>query len=513
MKSSFAMRSAGLTLLGSALVFLPAVGAWARTTSAPAANEPVVFTHREPPTITPQEAKQAVQAARSLSTAFRVVSEHALPAVVAIENRPAPLASSTERGTPDQANPFEGTPFAPFFQSPQGRPRLPERQHGGLGSGVIYDASGLILTNNHVVAGGGQVSVRLQDGREFPAKEVWTDPKTDVAVVRIDARDLSAMEMGDSDTVSVGDWVLALGQPFGLESTVTAGIISAKNRGVGIAPRESFLQTDAAINPGNSGGPLVDLDGHLIGINTAISSRGGGNDGVGFAIPINLARWVAEQLVKGGTVHRAFLGVGIQALEAKIAAPLGVKPREGVVVTEVVPNAPAAKAGVRAGDVIQEFAGQKVSSPQELQIVVERAEIGRVHELKILRDGKSLVLSLRPEEQAGGQGTRSSGLQENESSPTPTRLEKLGLELQSLTPDMATRLGYEGVEGVLIRSVSATGPAHEQGLEAGMIILQVDGHAVTSLEDVHRAIENSKAHDVLLLVKSQNGSRFVVLED
>ncbi|MCH5373751.1 MAG: trypsin-like peptidase domain-containing protein [Planctomycetes bacterium] len=282
-------------------------------------------------------------------------------------------------------NPFEGTPFGDLFKdTPFGdgfRFEMPPGDQvphgGGLGSGVIIDPSGLVLTNNHVVAGGGQVSVRLYDGREFSASQVWTDPKTDIAVVKLDgAKDLTAAKLGNSDMVSIGDWVLALGQPFGLESTVTAGIISAKHRGIGITARDNFLQTDAAINPGNSGGPLVNLNGEVIGVNTAISSRSGGNDGIGFAIPINLAKWVANQLAKEGVVHRAYLGVGIQPVSQKLADQFHVKPREGVVVTDVFPNTPAAKAGVKSGDVIVEFAGVAVSSPQELQTLVEQAQMG-----------------------------------------------------------------------------------------------------------------------------------------
>ncbi|MCA9223426.1 MAG: trypsin-like peptidase domain-containing protein, partial [Planctomycetales bacterium] len=328
--------------------------------------------------MTPAEAERAVASAKGLSTAFRVASEKVLPSVVTIENMPKAAVASDERAAPQQRNPsgdrnpFEGTPFEDFFKDRgfnfEMPPIQPQPRAGGTGSGVVIDPSGIILTNNHVVAGDGEVTVRLHGDREFKATNVWTDPKTDIAVVKIDATGLVAAKLGDSDTVAVGDWVLALGQPFGLEDTVTAGIISAKHRGIGITARENFLQTDAAINPGNSGGPLVNLDGEVIGINTAISSRTGGNDGIGFAVPINLAKWVGDQLVHGGAVHRAYLGVGIQPVTATLAEQFKVKPREGVAVTEVFPSTPAAIAGLQSGDVIVEYAGVAVSSPNELQL-------------------------------------------------------------------------------------------------------------------------------------------------
>ncbi len=232
--------------------------------------------------------------------------------------------------------------------------------------------------------------VPLNDGREFKSQQIWTDPKTDIAVVKIDAPDLVAATLGDSDQISVGDWVLALGQAFGLESTVTAGIISAKHRGIGITAKENFLQTDAAIKPGNSGEPLVNLDGEVVGINTAISSRSGGNEGIGFAVPVNLAKWVASQLASGDTVRRAYLGVGIQPVTQQLANQFHVKPREGVVVTEVHPNTPAAKAGLKSGDVIVEFAGVKVANPVELQTTVESAAFGQVERLTVIRDGNPM---------------------------------------------------------------------------------------------------------------------------
>ena len=314
----------------------------------------------------------AAAPARALSQSFREAVKAVQPAVVMIKSEaamPVKLEGQTP-GDDDSLGPFGNMPeLRKFFKN---MPRAPHHGEGGLGSGLIIDASGVILTNAHVVRDGREITVRLHDGREYKATKVHTDPKADLAVLRIEGADnLTAAKLGNSDDAEVGDWVLALGNPFGLEGTVTAGIVSAKGRGIGLNERESFIQTDAAINPGNSGGPLVNLDGEVIGINTAISSSSGGNEGVGFAIPINLAKWVAKQLTDGDTVHRARLGVMIQPLTHELAQQFGMKAHEGVLVAGVSPDSPAAKVGFKAGDVIVEFAGKAVASPQELQGLVE----------------------------------------------------------------------------------------------------------------------------------------------
>ena len=348
---------------------------------------------------------ETLRVANALSSAFREVASHVLPSVVAIENRPDPSWQTAKQPTaPDgnsmgQANPFEGTPLEDFFrnQNPSNSgpmsPRQSPRFQGGIGSGVIIDSAGIVLTNNHVVAGGGRVTIKTQDGREFVATEVLTDPQTDIAVVKFQGTpDLVAASIGDSDQMEVGDWVVALGQPFGLEGTVTTGIVSAKNRGIGITDRENFIQTDAAINPGNSGGPLVNLRGEIIGISTAISSQGGGNNGVGFAVPSNLAHWVSDQLLASGHVNRSYLGVSIQPVSYELSTQLGVAPNSGVAVTNVFPKTPAEKAGLKAGDVISKFGGAVVTTPQQLQLAVERATTGQVTIINVVRDGKPIEL-------------------------------------------------------------------------------------------------------------------------
>ena len=484
---------------------------------------PATYHVNSAPTVTPAEAARAVASAKDLSTAFRVASDKVLPSVVTVENRPQPMRAGENRPAPGPGNPFgdrnpfEGTPFEDFFrdrgfQFEMPSPRRQPPQRGGAGSGVVIDRSGIILTNNHVVRGGGEVTVRLHDGREFEATNVWTDPKTDLAVVQIDANDLVAAKLGDSDTVSVGDWVLALGQPFGLESTVTAGIISAKHRGIGITARENFLQTDAAINPGNSGGPLVNLDGELIGINTAISSRTGGNDGIGFAIPINLAKWVANQLKDEGVVRRAYLGVGIQPVTAALANELNVKPRQGVVVTNVIANTPAAKAGLKTGDVIVQYAGVAVSSPNELQLLVERSELGRAHGLTVIRDGRQMNLRFTPEEQPNDFGV-APRMRESLPRSESSQVDKLGLEVTTLDKNVAERLGLDEAQGVVITNVEPNSPARLAGLSAGMVITQVNRRPVTSGEMFAQAIERSDPDNgLLLLVRGPQGARFVVIK-
>jgi len=460
--------------------------------------------------------------ARSLSKAFRESAEKVLPAVVAIFNRPAGTAAA-EKWEEEEENPWEGTPFEDLFRSnPDLRrffrdmppfPRGPHFGVAGLGSGVIIDPSGVILTNNHVVEGGGKITVRLQDGREFDAVDIKSDPKTDIAVVRIKADNLRAAKLGDSDKVAVGDWVLALGDPFGLEGTVTAGIISAKGRAMGIAPRENFLQTDAAINPGNSGGPLVNLDGEVIGINTAITTRSGGNQGVGFAVPINLAKWVADQLLKTGKVKRAYLGVAIQPVTHQLAEQLGVKARQGVLIGEVQPGTPASKAGLKPGDVILQFNGREVSSTNELQGYVEQTPIGSTVPVLVLRDGKRLTIDVTVEEQPANYGLARRGPMGRFGRPESSRFDKLGLEVATLTPEVAERLGVKPGEGVVVTQVRPNSPADEAGLSPGMVILEANRKKIQSVADLEKALgEGAADKGALLLVRDAQGSRFVVVK-
>jgi serine protease Do len=449
----------------------------------------------------------AAAPARALSQGFREAVKAVQPAVVMIKSESA-MPVKMEGQTPgddDSLGPFGNMPeLRKFFKN---MPRGPHHGQGGLGSGLIIDASGVILTNAHVVRDGREITVRLHDGREYKATKVHADPKADLAVLRIEgAENLTAAKLGNSDEMEVGDWVLALGNPFGLEGTVTAGIVSAKGRGIGMSERENYIQTDAAINPGNSGGPLVNLDGEVIGINTAISSSSGGNEGVGFAIPINLAKWVAKQLTDGETVHRARLGVMIQPMTHELAQQFGVKTHEGVLVAGVSPDSPAAKVGFKAGDVIVEFAGKAVASPQELQGLVEQSPIGKEQTVVMLRNGKRVELKVSPTEAAGD--TVASG---NNATHGST-LEKLGMEVQNLTPDLAAKLQINAEQGVAVTDVQAGSAAERAGLASGTVIVGANRAAVKNVGDLSKALdEKSLAKGVLLLVRTAQGSRFLVI--
>jgi serine protease Do len=467
--------------------------------------------------------------ANTLSKAFREAADRVLPSVVMIRTSPE-VAERRSSATPSPRPDGDGRmmPFEDLFrEQPELRrffremPQMPmpgpeggpDSGRTGIGSGVIIDASGVILTNNHVVDGGGRVMVRLMDGREFRATDVRTDPQSDLAIMRIEgATDLRAAKLGDSDAMQVGDWVLALGDPFGLEGTVTAGIISAKGRGLGMMARENFLQTDAAINPGNSGGPLVNLDGEVVGINTAIHSRSGGNQGVGFAVPASTAKWVSEQLLASGAVSRAYLGVVIQPMTHDLAEQFGVNARQGVLVTDVQKDSPAAKAGLQTGDIILDYAGKPVARPQELQSIVERTPIGEKETLTVLRDGQQKAIDVRPAALPGDEPQRRAGRSTPQRS-SPSSFEQLGIDVETLTPEVAKQLGVEAERGVAITDVQAGSVAARAGLTAGAVITQANRKPVASIDDFRKAVEEQALDKgLLLLVRTGEGSRFVVLQ-
>ncbi len=473
--------------------------------------------------------------AEGLSAAFRQASEVATPPVVRItshakakatrrprtETRPFPGGENPFKGTPfedffkDQPDLFKNQPFDFRFEDPRSQPRQ------GTGSGVIIDRSGVILTNNHVVDGADDVIVHFQDGQQAKATKVRRDSRTDLALVWIDPAKVSGSlpvaKLGDSDQLQVGDWVLAIGTPFGLEATVSAGIISAKGRNLGKASNTSFLQTDAAINPGNSGGPLVNLDGDVVGINTAIFTETGTFAGIGFAVPSNTAKWVVGELMKGDTVRRAWLGVGISEIDARLAEQLGVKPHEGVLINEVRDGSPAKRAGLQDQDVILEFGGQRVTTPNELQRVVERAGIGKRHEVRIVRGGKRMTVAIElealPENLAAAVERDDEDSSSDESGKSSTSSE-LGIEVTELTGPLAKRYGYDGQSGVLVRRVEPDSVAHREGLRAGMLISRVGNQAVTSVEDFEQAMKNvSLKKGVLVQIRTPNGARFLVLKE
>jgi serine protease Do len=468
---------------------------------------------------------QAPPEAEALSSGFRHAAKAALPAMVSIEVRgKAPAAPQVNGRDVDPDDIFEGSPFGELFKrdprlkdmfkfrAPQQMPRT-----HGMGSGFIIDPSGIILTANHVVADAETVKVKLNDGREFIATDVKTDPRTDVAIVRIKADGkLPAIRLGDSDAVEIGDWVLAIGSPFGLDATVTAGIISAKGRGPKITEREDFLQTDAAINPGNSGGPLINLTGEVVGINTAISTRSGGYDGVGFAVPINLARWVADQLIARGTVTRAYLGVAIQQVDSDLSKNFDVPVGKGALVTQVMPDSPAAAAKLETGDLVMKFNGREIHGPRDLQGVVERLQVGSSYPMVIVRDGKEMTVNVTVKEMPNDYSVASTTVVPGKSAPESPKADNiadLGIEIETTTPETLQKLGYKAeTAGVLVSSVKDDSPAAQAGLREGMVIEKVGSKNVSSPAEFKEALKGTSVEKgVRLLIRTPRGGQFVVV--
>ena len=453
--------------------------------------------------------------AKSLSGAFRGASEKVMPSVVTIQSTGTQSQGSDSAQHGQLPEELRDHPlFKRFFEDvPEGSFDIPGgQQRTGMGSGVIVDASGIILTNNHVVNGADKLLIKLHDGREFSATEWKTDPKSDIAVVKINSpTSLPVAAIGNSDKIDIGDWVLAVGAPFGLDETVTAGIISAKSRGIGITAREEFLQTDAAINPGNSGGPLVNLDGEVVGINTAISSTSGGYQGIGFAVPVNLARWVGDELMAHGTVQRAFLGVGIQSIDDTLSKQFGLNTVKGAVVTDVRAGSPAAKAGLQSGDVVLEFDGMAISRPGDLQGRVERASLNEAHKVVVIRGGKTMTVDVRVEAMPTNLSVKEPVKTET---PALPEFNGLGLQLSELTADVAEQLGMENVTGLVITGVRSGSPAETAGLKDGMVISKVGQTAVNSLTDFAAAMKDVSLKDgILLLVRVGEASRFFVIRN
>jgi serine protease Do len=425
--------------------------------------------------------------------------------------------------TPTAPGPEESeemtSPLEEFFRRFYGDggpgPRMPQRRlQTGQGSGFLISRDGYILTNNHVVGNVDRMTVQLQDGRTFTDAEViGTDPDTEVALIKIPGDNYPVVQLGDSDALEVGDWVLAIGSPFGLTSTVTAGIVSATKRSVGITAYENFIQTDAAINPGNSGGPLLDLNGRAVGINTAIFSESGGYMGIGFAIPISMANRVAEQLRKTGRVVRGYVGLYARDMTPEIAEILNLREPNGVIVAQIEPNSPATRAGLRRGDVILKVNGEPIQSYDEFRNAVAAMRPGTTIELLVWRNGKTseraLTLGERPTER--GQARRQQPPQEEEQTPQETR-QTLGVEVRSLSQSLAQRFGYEPGEGVLVASVAPDSPAGTAGIRPGDLILSVNGRTVTSTGQFATMIRQARPSGrALLLVQRGQASQFVVV--
>jgi serine protease Do len=412
--------------------------------------------------------------------------------------------SSDESETPDLFNdPF----FRRFFQ-----PRMPnqprEFKQRGLGSGVIVNKEGFILTNNHVVSDADKIVVKLTDGRELEAKLVGTDPGTDIAVVQVQGDNLPIAKMGNSDDLEVGETVIAIGNPFGLEQTVTSGIVSAKGRsGVGVSDYEDFIQTDASINPGNSGGPLINLEGQVIGINTAIFSRSGGNMGIGFAIPINMTQVVMTSLIENGKVVRGFLGVVIQDVTQDLADAMNVKPGSGVLIANVGPESPAAAAGIQQGDLITTFGGKEVKNSNQLRNTVASIAPGTTVPVKLMREGKPMTVNVQVGEQPVNM--RAAFRQDEQAAPAGA----LGMKLEPLNPATAQQFGYTDLNGLLVTEVEPGSPAGEAGMRQGALVLEANRKPMRTPADFERAVqETGGGKSLLLLVRLGDVSRFLVVK-
>jgi serine protease Do len=450
-------------------------------------------------------------AAPPMDQGFVNVAKATTPAVVNISTTRVIKNPSGAPMTPFSEDPFFrqffGDEFYRQFEIPK------ERREQSLGSGVIVDSNGLIVTNNHVVAKADEIKVLLGDKREFKGKVVGTDPKTDVAVVKINAKDLPTIPWGDSDKLQVGEYVLAIGNPFGLNQTVTMGIVSAVGRAnVGIAEYEDFIQTDAAINPGNSGGALVNVRGELIGINTAIFSQSGGYMGVGFAVPSDMVKSVMDSLVKSGKVVRGWLGVSIQDVSPDLAKQFALPEAKGAVVTDILENSPAAKAGLQQGDVIVSFDGAPVENTGMLRNRVAQTPIGKKVKVGVIRDKKDkeleVLIAEQPKEITRGQEEGPGGPDEEVSTALS------GIEVRDLSPNLIQRYGLsKSDKGVVITQVEQGSAAAEAGLREGDLIVEINRQAVKSVKDYDRlAAKVGKQDSVLLLVNRQGRNSYFAIK-
>jgi serine protease Do len=488
-----------VSLMGVGLLML--AGGWAAEHAF--ANDPPKAADR----------KQALQYANALSDAFAQAADDIRPSVVTIRSvRHARHVKQSDGATgsgnlPTLPNgiPFENDLLRRFFSGRTPEVVIPPQQ--GLGSGVIVSSDGYILTNNHVVGQADEVEVTMPDGQTHSATVVGSDPLSDLAVIQVKSSKLPAAKLGDSSELRVGEWVVAAGNPFGLADTITAGIVSAKGRSnMRIAEYEDFIQTDAAINPGNSGGPLVNLNGEVVGINTAIASRTGFGNGVGFAIPINMAKSVMESLIKHGQVVRGWLGVSIQPLNEDLAKSFGYESSEGALVGDVLPDGPAKRAGLKRGDIITAFAGRKVKDAMQFRALVADTEPDAKVKLDVFRDGGNRTLSVKL-------GKRDAGKAATRDREDRGDVNELGMNVANVTADVAQRLGLpEDVRGALVTGVEEGGAADKAGLRTGDVILDVQGEQVANWRELRERIAQHKLEDgIRLLVQTGESKHYVML--
>jgi len=453
-----------------------------------------------------------LKAAKALGDAFADVAERVKPAVVSIHS-----SKTIQLNRSDLRMPFgQAFRFRDFFDEPDSdNPRRPQQREykyhqGGLGSGMIIDKDGHILTNNHVVNDVDEIKVTLADKLTYECEITGTDPRTDLAIIKIKGKvpaDLPVVELGDSDSPRVGEWVMAIGAPFGYEHTVTVGIISAKGR-ANVADSnmiQDFLQTDAAINPGNSGGPLVDLDGKVVGLNTIIATSIGQNAGVGFAVPINMAKKILPTLLKGGKVSHGMLGVMIQDVNEELAKQFKLQDTKGVIVAQVLPDSAAEKAGIKVYDVIFSYNGKPVESASQFRNIVASTNPDAMVEIALIRDGKRITVKAQLGELASEPG--SEGKREKQAEGMNT-----GLTVEPLTDDLARQYGFVKGEGLLVTDVEDGSPAAAVGIQADDLITEINRVKVTTVQQYREALAKSKESVLILLKVKDGGSRFVILK-
>jgi len=436
----------------------------------------------------------AAPVATAPAPAWVEIARAVKPAVVNVSTR----AVRENAGVDDQLREFFGREFPgrelPGRESPG---RAPRRSVRGLGSGFVINADGYVITNYHVVAGTTEIRVKLADGREVPGKVVGGDEKTDLALLKVEATGLPVIPLGDSARLEVGEPVMAIGNPFGLEQTVTTGIVSATGRTIGAGPYDDFIQTDASINPGNSGGPLINARGEVIGVNTAIASGTGGSVGIGFAIPTNLVKPIVTQLADSGHVVRGWLGVSIQPLTPELAKSFGLSDTNGALISSIADGSPASRVGLRRGDVITRYDGRPVARWSDLPRAVAETPIGREVPIEVLRDGKRVTLTVKVAKLEEGDRQVAAAAQ-----PAAA---KLGIAARSLTPELARELSVPNGRGVLVERVEDGSRAQTAGLAAGDVILEVDQRPVASVDALRAALDRHPAGKPLLVLVHREG--------
>src|SRR5690242_6643658 len=418
--------------------------------------------------------------------------------------KPAVVNISTKRvqDGPQMQSPFgNDDPFQQFFKQ-FGQPG--RRTVRSMGSGFIINPAGYIVTNNHVVDGASEIQVKIDDGREMPGKVIGRDPRTDLALLKVEATGLPVIPLGDSSELQVGEPVMAIGNPFGLERTVTTGIVSATGRVIGQGPYDDFIQTDASINPGNSGGPLINARGQAVGINAAIFSQSGGSVGIGFAIPVNQAKSVVTQLAATGKVTRGWLGVAIQPLTPELAKGFNVPASGGALVASVQDNSPAARAGVKAGDVITEYDGRKLAQPGDLSKLVAATAVGRQVPLTIVREGKTMTIEAHV---ARMEEPDQAAVARNDEGKEP-----LGLSVETITPSVSRELGLADARGVVVRGVRDSSPAEKAGIRPGDVITEMDHQPVATAADLKRLLaKHAKGAPVVVLLHRDGNSLYAAM--